>query len=210
MLKGPLPRAEPRDRFAAAAVDFLPPFILLVATYVAGAPNLGLLVLLVSCFWYVTRDWLMGGRSLGKRWFGLQVIDDQTHTTPEPAQLILRNAVFGVPIVNAIAAVVELVALTLRPDKSRISDDYAGTSVCYLTAELEAHMARTQVRSSVPPSLRLFLQRQAAKRKTTVQAEEEGPPISDPSPSDPSESEPSPPPENSDHSASSDSLGETP
>lgn len=157
------PVAEPRDRFAAAAIDFLPPLILLMATHAAALPNVSLLILIGGCVWFMARDVIFRGQSPGKRWLGLQVVDGDTLDEATRSQLFLRNLEFGVPGINVVIAIAELIACVVREDAGRFGDDWAGTSVVYLTPELQARLARSQVRSAIPASLRLHVQREKEK-----------------------------------------------
>lgn len=51
----------------------------------------------IGCFaCFLCRDWLLGGRSIGKRLLGLSVVDRQTGTPVTGGKLVLRNLFFFV------------------------------------------------------------------------------------------------------------------
>jgi len=87
-------------RILAWVLDFavcsLLPYCAIGIPDLLGAPSLLMLpVGIVSAIGYIAsfvcRDWLLGGRSVGKRVFGLSVVDRRTGETVTGATLVLRN-----------------------------------------------------------------------------------------------------------------------
>ncbi len=55
---------------------------------------------------FVLRDLLLGGRSLGKRIFGLTILDQRTGTAPEKGTLVLRNLFLFIVHIEAIVMLI--------------------------------------------------------------------------------------------------------
>ena len=70
--------APPKDRFVAAAIDFVPPFLLFVALAAAGQSGAAAILALFSSVYLIFRDLVGNGQSLGKRFCSLQVGQQQS------------------------------------------------------------------------------------------------------------------------------------
>lgn len=121
--------ASPKDRFVAAAMDFVPPFLLFVALAAAGQSGPAAILALFSSVYFIFRDLIGNGQSPGKRICSLQVIDTETDRVPQPMGLILRNLGFGVPGLNAVYALVEGIRVMQHPQGLRFGDMFAETGV---------------------------------------------------------------------------------
>ena len=121
--------AEPKDRFVAAAIDFVPPFLLFLLFAVVGANGMATVTSILGALYFVGRDALGNGQSPGKRMRNLQVVDADTDRVPDIAALLLRNLGFLVPGLNAIYAIVEGVAVLRHPQGLRYGDMFAQTGV---------------------------------------------------------------------------------
>ena len=121
--------APPRDRFIAAAIDLVPPFLLFIILGVTGMSGAAALLALLGSVYFIFRDVVGNGQSLGKRLCSLQVVDSETDRVPEPMALILRNLGFGVPGLNVIYALVEGIRVLQHPQGLRFGDAFAETGV---------------------------------------------------------------------------------
>lgn len=126
--------ASPKDRFVAAAIDFVPPFLLFVALAAAGQSGAAAILALFSSVYLIFRDLVGNGQSLGKRVCSLQVVDSETDRVPEPMALIFRNVGFGVPGLNAVYAIVEGIRVLQHPQGLRFGDVFAATGVVKVPA----------------------------------------------------------------------------
>ncbi len=62
-----------------------------------------LLILIISIFtMLIFRDLIFGGRSIGKRIFGLTVIDNTTYLPATPSKLVIRNLFFPIYVIDGI------------------------------------------------------------------------------------------------------------
>lgn len=121
--------APPKDRFVAAAIDFVPPFLLFFALAAAGQSGPAAIVALFSSVYFIFRDLIGNGQSPGKRVCSLQVIDTETDRVPQAMGLILRNLGFGVPGLNAVYAIVEGIRILQHSQGLRFGDVFAETGV---------------------------------------------------------------------------------
>lgn len=121
--------ASPKDRFVAAAIDFVPPFLLFIALAAAGFSGPAMILALLSSVYFVFRDVLGNGQSPGKRFCDLQVIDTETDRVPQSMGLILRNLGFGAPGFNVVYAIVEGIRVLQQPQGLRFGDVFAETGV---------------------------------------------------------------------------------
>lgn len=127
--------ATPKDRFVAAAIDFVPPFLLFVALAAAGQSGGAAILALFASVYLIFRDLVGNGQSIGKRVCSLQVVDSETDRVPEPMALIFRNVGFGVPGLNAVYAIVEGIRVLQHPQGLRFGDVFASTGVVKVPAE---------------------------------------------------------------------------
>ena len=127
--------AEPKDRFVAAAIDFVPPFLLFLLFAVLGADGLATLTAVFGAVYLVARDLLGNGQSFGKRFRNLQVVDADTDRVPDAAALLLRNLGFLVPGLNVVYAIVEGVQVVRHPQGLRYGDVFAQTGVVKVPKE---------------------------------------------------------------------------
>lgn len=127
--------AEPKDRFVAAAIDFVPPFLLFLLFAVLGADGLATLTAVLGAVYLVARDLLGNGQSFGKRFRNLQVVDADTDRVPDAASLLLRNLGFLVPGLNVVYAIVEGVQVVRHPQGLRYGDMFAQTGVVKVPKE---------------------------------------------------------------------------
>lgn len=127
--------AEPKDRFVAAAIDFVPPFLLFLLFAVVGANGLATLTSILGALYYVGRDALGNGQSPGKRFRNLQVVDADTDRVPDTVALLLRNLGFLVPGLNLIYAIIEGVQVIRHPQGLRFGDVFAQTGVVQVPKE---------------------------------------------------------------------------
>lgn len=132
--------AEPKDRFAAAAIDFVPPFLLFLVFFAMDKSGLASLTALFGSIYLIFRDLIGNGQSVGKRFLNLQVIDADTDRVPDPMALILRNLGFGVPGLNVVYAVAEGVQALRHPQHLRWGDIFAQTGVVKVPAEDRAKL----------------------------------------------------------------------
>lgn len=92
-------RPQPGRRFVAAwAYDYLVCFWLAVWTLellkaIFGSVINELPLLVVTCFFLMTRDFFFEGRGLGKNLLGLQTVDARTGGKPSLNQSLVRNGV---------------------------------------------------------------------------------------------------------------------
>ncbi len=127
--------AEPKDRFVAAAIDFVPPFLLFLLFAVLGADGLATVTAVLGAVYLVARDLVGNGQSFGKRFRNLQVVDADTDRVPDAAALLLRNLGFLVPGLNVVYAIVEGVQVVRHPQGLRYGDVFAQTGVVKVPKE---------------------------------------------------------------------------
>lgn len=125
---------EPKDRFVAAAIDFVPPFLLFLAL-VPVKTGLASLVAILGSVYLIFRDVLGNGQSIGKRFVNLQVVDTDTDRVPDTMALVLRNLGFGVPGLNVLYALVEGIQVLRQPQGLRFGDLFAQTGVVAVPAD---------------------------------------------------------------------------
>lgn len=121
--------APPKDRFLAAAIDFVPPAVVFLLLAIAGQSGLAAMIALFGSIYFVFRDLLGKGQSFGKRMRSLQVVDTETDRAPAAMPLLLRNLGFGVPGLNVIYAVVEGIRVLQHPQGLRFGDMFGDTGV---------------------------------------------------------------------------------
>lgn len=133
-----LPLAGPASRGAAVFIDYLVIIAafniiqVLIAPLAAFFPDFGygLLILLffvIQQLYSITLEWFWGGRTLGKRLFGLRVIDDRGLRL-RPGQVILRNlmrAIDGMPAFYLVGGICSFFNIRCQ----RLGDLAAGTVV---------------------------------------------------------------------------------
>lgn len=141
-----LPLAGPVVRGAALFVDTLVILTLLnvlstlltpVAMYLPdiGSGMMVLLFFAVQLFYFMTLEWLWGGKTLGKRMFQLRVVDDRgLHL--RPSQVVLRNLMRAVDSLPAFYLVAGVTAFFNRRSQ-RLGDLAAGTAVVRTPAPVE-------------------------------------------------------------------------
>lgn len=125
---------EPKDRFVAAAIDFVPPFLLFLAL-VPVKTGLASLVAILGSVYLIFRDVLGNGQSIGKRFVNLQVVDTDTDRVPDTMALVLRNLGFGIPGLNVLYALVEGIQVLRQPQGLRFGDLFAQTGVVAVPAD---------------------------------------------------------------------------
>jgi uncharacterized RDD family membrane protein YckC len=87
---------------------------------------------IVSTLYWLVRDGLLEGQSVGKRIMGLRVITDRG----EPCSLLrsfLRNILWVIPVVNGVTAVTGLYYLLHDPRGQHWADRLAETHVVYVS-----------------------------------------------------------------------------
>ena len=72
-----------------------------------------------------TRDGFFGGRGFGKRWLGLRIIDIHTGRGCGFFRSLLRQATFGIPLLNIVEAIVP----AFDERGQRLIDKLLGTEV---------------------------------------------------------------------------------
>ena len=127
--------ASPKDRFVAAAIDLVPPLVVFLLLAVAGFSGLAAAVALFGSIYFVFRDLLGNGQSIGKRMRSLQVVDAETDRVPTAMPLLLRNLGFGVPGLNVIYAVVEGIRVLQHPQGLRFGDTFGDPGVVKVPPE---------------------------------------------------------------------------
>lgn len=131
--------AEPKDRFVAAAIDFVPPLLIFLVLVPIATGAASLFAILGSVY-LIFRDLIGNGQSIGKRFKSLQVVDAETDRVPDPMALILRNLGFGVPGLNVVYALVEGVQAVRHPQGLRFGDMFAQTGVVKVPQEDRAKL----------------------------------------------------------------------
>jgi uncharacterized RDD family membrane protein YckC len=125
-LVSPYAKADLGKRFAAAAVDVIVITTLLVF-YRTFETVLSLLFVAVAAVYLVLRD--SGGRSLGKFFCGLMVINLKTGRPCTRGDSISRNALFLLPGANLVAVFLEAATIARDPQGQRLGDRFAQTQV---------------------------------------------------------------------------------
>lgn len=131
--------AEPKDRFVAAAIDFVPPLIVFLILIPVATGAASLFAVLGSVY-LIFRDLIGNGQSIGKRFKSLQVVDAETDRVPDPMALILRNLAFGIPGLNVVFVLVEGVQAVRHPQGLRFGDVFAQTGVVKVPQEDRAKL----------------------------------------------------------------------
>jgi uncharacterized RDD family membrane protein YckC len=114
----PIPReqvkkAEPVNRLLAYLID-------------AVIATIGMILcILPGLAYFLLKDTLYDGRSVGKKMMGLQVINSQTLTPCKMMESVIRNVTLMIPIFGLIDAVMVFV----DPDNLRFGDKWATTMV---------------------------------------------------------------------------------
>ncbi|MBI5175279.1 MAG: RDD family protein [Candidatus Melainabacteria bacterium] len=91
-------KVEPGRRLIALGIDFGAAFLIaMVAGFIPLQHFLtqGLVIPVVMCM----RDFLFGGRGIGKNFMGLRVVDMRTGHSPSFVQVLIRNAIYLGPLV---------------------------------------------------------------------------------------------------------------
>ncbi|MDX1989849.1 MAG: hypothetical protein SFV17_24370 [Candidatus Obscuribacter sp.] len=91
-------KVEPGRRLIALGIDFGAAFLVaIVAGFIPFQHILtqGLVIPVVMC----VRDFLFGGRGIGKNFMGLRVVDMRTGQAPSLVQVLTRNAIYLGPLV---------------------------------------------------------------------------------------------------------------
>lgn len=91
-------KVEPGRRLIALGIDFGAAFLVaIVAGFIPFQHILtqGLVIPVVMC----VRDFLFGGRGIGKNFMGLRVVDMRTGQAPSLMQVLTRNAIYLGPLV---------------------------------------------------------------------------------------------------------------
>ena len=86
-------------------VSAIPAYILsvLFKKHITAVYGLFTALLLISCLsLLILRDLIFGGQSIGKRLFGLTVIDNSTYRPAAPSKLIIRNLFFFINMIDGI------------------------------------------------------------------------------------------------------------
>lgn len=125
-------------------------YMAIFANSLGNTAILGALFLII-CFpvCFVLRDLIMGGRSLGKRIFGLMVLDQQTGQIAKPTQRLVRNLFFFLQQIDGIL---------LLCTGSSVGDRVAHTAVIqkkdFADTPPVSELSTTQrINSYQPPSL---------------------------------------------------------
>ena len=84
---------------------------------------------LASIAYWLARDGLFDGQSIGKRLMGLKVIVQPTQTRCTLRESAIRNVLWIVPVLNVLMAVSGLCALLTRPPERHWGDRLADTQV---------------------------------------------------------------------------------
>ena len=122
----PYPKADVRKRFGAAAVDAIVALTGIVFWWTVGSP----VFLFASAVYIALRDALFApGQSVGKFIFGLHVIQVRTQERCTRMRSLARNAIFLVPGLNLVAAILECAAIARDSQGQRLGDLLAETQV---------------------------------------------------------------------------------
>jgi uncharacterized RDD family membrane protein YckC len=122
----PYPQADVRKRAAAAIADGM---LLLTCAVLAGTQR-SILFAAIGAVYLLLRDALfIPGQSVGKFLFGLRVISLGHGRPCSRLQSAQRNFILVVPGLNAVATVLEAIAVTRDPQGQRLGDMLANTQV---------------------------------------------------------------------------------
>lgn len=117
--------ASPRVRLVANIIDYVAAFLGVV---LAIQPYPGSLHVLLGfafyVFYYLLSDALPNGMSIGKRIFGIQVVDDHSLQPCSLKQAFKRNLLLAVPVIGWLDA-----ASIFNPLNRRLGDRWANTLV---------------------------------------------------------------------------------
>lgn len=120
-----------RGRIKAWIIDVIIPSTILTVLFSIAEismnetiSTLATLLWLIDIAYFLTKDALFGGRSIGKRIFGLAVVDDETGKPCKFSQSFGRNIPLMVPIVPLIAA-----DEVIRGHSKRIGESWVRTRV---------------------------------------------------------------------------------
>ena len=122
----PYPKADVRKRAGAAIADGL----LLLSCIVLSGTQASIIFVAVGAIYLLLRDALfIPGQSIGKFLFGLRVIHLGHGRPCSRLQSAQRNFILVVPGLNAVAAVLETIAVARDPQGQRLGDMLANTQV---------------------------------------------------------------------------------
>ncbi len=119
------PKADPRKRMFAAAIDAAISMTCLVLLAPAGM----IVALTLSPFYLFVRDCLFPGQSPGKLLFGLVVIQLENGAPCQAGRALRRNVIFVVPGYNAAALLFEALAVRNDGQGMRCGDRLSQTQV---------------------------------------------------------------------------------
>jgi uncharacterized RDD family membrane protein YckC len=112
-----------QDRFAAWIVDLVLSCGLGVLTGGAGWP--------VSLAYWLLKDGLFEGQSIGKRVMGLKVVMGKDQANCNYIASVLRNVLWIVPFINLLMACSGFYAVFINPLRGHWGDRLAETRVVY-------------------------------------------------------------------------------
>ena len=123
-LVSPYAKADVRKRLFAATIDGVPVITTWLLYWNSGAT----LFLVVGAAYLLLRD-SMQGRSLGKLFLGLVVINVETGRPCTMKGSVWRNLLFLIPGANIVAVFLEPITVVRDPQGQRLGDKLAQTQV---------------------------------------------------------------------------------
>ena len=117
--------ANPRDRALAAAFDFGASTLLWAGFVAIGFPAMGALIYILYILFRDAKE----GRSIGKRWRKICVLNMETQKPAGMYECILRNIFLAIPILGYLAVGVEVYFAAKDQEHRRLGDQFAHTVV---------------------------------------------------------------------------------